>query len=201
MVTKKGKPQELKRYVPSKWLKSFLDEKLLLLEKDESDKNWNKLKVDNVDKLFQSMADLIYFLEITAKHSELRDVFEKDLEDLLDIRPDNKMKSLSPLLGVQHRGVRLTQTNLVRLVYASLIPHEKEYNNFRLKLLNKMQGIVFDKMWWVMRDKFGANSQITDSVIDDMAKCSGWTAMLAGPKEYNKTTQRRIIKFSSVNAN
>jgi len=199
-MAKKGPhPQEVKRYVPSEWLKSFLDEKLQLLKKDEPSTKWNKKKVDNMDKLFQSMANLIYFLEMTAKHTELREVFEKDLEDLLDIRPDSEVKGLSTHLGVMDKGVRLTQTNLVRLVYASLIPHEKEYDNFRLKLLNKMQGIVFNKMWWILHDKFGI-SQISASVIDDMAKCVGWTSMFVGPKEYDKTTQKRIIDFPAVNS-
>ena len=192
--------QEVKSYVPSKWLKSLLDEKLQLLKNNESDRNWDRKKVDTVDKIFQSMADLIYFLEMTAKHSELREIFEKDLEDLLDIRPDSKMQGLSTLLGVQHRGVRLTQTNLTRLIYASLIPHQDDYQNFRLRLLNKLQGIVFEKMWWIMRNKFGSQSQIMDSVVDDMAKCVGWTAMLAGPKEYDKTNQKRIIDFPAVNS-
>ena len=51
-----------------------------------------------------------------------------------------------------------------------------------------------------MRNKFGSQSQIMDSVVDDMAKCVGWTAMLAGPKEYDKTNQKRIIDFPAVNS-
>ena len=199
MVKKGAKPQEVKSYVPSKWLKSFLDEKLLLLKKNESSRTWDKKKVDNVDKLFQSMADLIYFLEMTAKHSELREIFEKDLEDLLDIRPDSKMKELSSSLGIQIE-ITLSQTNLIRLVYASLIPHQENYENFRLRLLNEIQGVVYDKMRWVMQDKFGVN-QVYSSVINDMEKCIGWTAMLAGPKDFDKTTQKRIIDFPAVNAN
>jgi len=199
LVKKGAKPQEVKSYVPSKWLKSFLDEKLLLLKKNESSRTWDKKKVDNVDKLFQSMADLIYFLEMTAKHSELREIFEKDLEDLLDIRPDSKMKELSSSLGIQIE-ITLSQTNLIRLVYASLIPHQENYENFRLRLLNEIQGVVYDKMRWVMQDKFGVN-QVYSSVINDMEKCIGWTAMLAGPKDFDKTTQKRIIDFPAVNAN
>ena len=193
-------PQKVKRYVPSKSLKSFLDEKLLLLKNHESSRNWDKKKVDNVDKLFQSMADLIYFLEMTAKHSELREIFEKDLEDLLDIRPDSKVKNLSPQVEHRQGGVKLGQTNLVRLVYASLMPYQKDYDNFRFRLLGKIQAIVFDKMWTILENKYGPG-QIASSIIDDFAKSVGWTTMLTESKNYIKTTQKRIIDFPAVNTN
>ena len=57
MVKKGPKPQEVKSYVPSKWLKSFLDEKLLLLKKNESSRTWDKKKVDNIDKLFEIVSE------------------------------------------------------------------------------------------------------------------------------------------------
>ena len=196
MVKRGLSPQEQKSYTPSEALSAFIEKKLELLKKDESSRDWDAKKVYYLDKLFQSMADLIYFLEMTAANPKLRETFEQDLEDLLDVRPYRITKGLPAILEIHQSGMLLTQTNLLRLVYASLIPHDKNYKNFRLKLLSHIQLIIHEKMWSIMQDEYGYSTQIAKSVLEDMGRALGWTAMLSKPKEYDKEKPSRVIDFS-----
>jgi len=187
-------PQEQKSYEPSKQVKTMIREKLQLLEKDKSSKTWDKKKFDFIEKLFQSSADMIYFLEMTAANSKLREVFEKDLEDLLDVRPYRLVHGLPSTIGMR-TGIFLSQTNLIRLIYASLIPYEKDYKNFRLKLLTQLQMLIYEKMGSIIQDEYGYSTQIAKSVMEDMQRSLGWVAMLSHPKDYEKENPSRVINF------
>ena len=82
MTKRASGPQKLKRYKPSKKVKDFVEEKLRLLESGNTSRLWDKKKVDFLEKMFQSYADLIYFLENTAVNTELHEVFKSDLKDI-----------------------------------------------------------------------------------------------------------------------
>jgi len=75
MVKRGARPQEPKSYQPSEQMKNLIEEKLRLLEKDQSSRNWDAQKSKVLNKLFQSWADLIYFLESTAENTDLQEVF------------------------------------------------------------------------------------------------------------------------------
>lgn len=196
MVRRGPTPQGQKSYEPSEGLVRFIEEKLELLKQVESSREWDSKKVYYVDKMFQSLADLIYFLESLANNSELREVFEKDLEELLDVRPYNKTRGLPSNVGVS-TGIFLTETNLTRLVYASIIPHQKEFKNFRLKLLTNLQLLVYEKMHYIMQEEYGMMNQISKSIFEDMNRCLGWVTMLSKPKEFQKENPNRIIHFKA----
>jgi len=129
MVKHGASPQKPKSYRPSEPMKNLIEEKLRLLEKDQSSRNWDAQKSKVLNKLFQSWADLIYFLESTAENIELQEVFEKDLKELFEVKPEHKVKQLSPLFGVELGGLRVQETAFARFVFASLIPHEDDSEN------------------------------------------------------------------------
>lgn len=197
-MTKKAKgPQGVKCFKPSDRLVSFIEEKVVLLEKGEYSRSWDRRKVSMLDKLFQEFADLIYFVESTAKHPILREVFEDDLADLFDIRSDHKMKQLHPSFGVEMEGIRLQETNFTRLVFASVLLDFDNYENFRLKLLHNLQGIVYGMMRYVIPIKYHTFSAITKSAMKDLSMSVAWTAGLAPPHEYENDEPHRIIDFPS----
>jgi len=197
MVKPKIKPQETKSYQPSTRMKSFLEEGAELLEKGNSHRSWQRKKVSLLDNIFQSLADLIYFLETLATNPELREVFEKDLVDLLDPRTGGKVGGLPYSIALDQTGIQLMGTNLVRLIYASLIPRQSDYKNFRLTLMTQIQVIIFEKLWYIMQEEYGMTNQITKSVFSDMRKAVGWVAMLSKPKEFLKDNPNRIINFKA----
>lgn len=194
MVKRGPSPQKQKRYAPSDAIVRFIEEKLELLKNDKSSRKWDSKKVYYLDRLFQSLADLIYFLETTSTNSQLRDNFEDDLEELLDVRPYRIAHGLHAVIGVKSGGF-LPHTNLIRLIYASLIPYDKDYKNFRLKLLTQVQMLIYEKIWSIIRDEYGHSTLIAKSVMEDMKRSLGWVSMLSHPKDYEKENPSRVINF------
>ena len=195
-------PQEQKRYVPSNRVKGLLEEKLRLLQEGESSRNWDRKKVDFLDRLFQSYADLIYFLETTATNPELYEAFKKDLDDFFDYRDPTQVKQLHPEIGVGMDGVRITETSFARLIFASILPTddiaEKNFQKSRLKLVNLLQSMIYAKMWFILQNSFGESDQVTKSALQDLSSSVGWTAMMwkIGYQE-SGTYPRRILDFPS----
>jgi len=114
-----------KSYKPSDVVSKYLKKKLHKSKSSKEAALDRRMKVYVLDHIFQSMADLIYFLEQIDTHPILRKSFEKDLEDLLDIRSYNKTDGL-PSFGSIRTGAYITQTNFNRFIYASIIPQEKK---------------------------------------------------------------------------
>jgi len=197
MVKRGPSPQEPKSYQPSEQMINFIDEKLQLLKDDQSDRNWDAQKSKVLDKMFHSWADLIYFLESIAENPELQDVFEKDLKDLFEVKPEHKEKQLSPLFGIELGGLRIKETAFARFIFASIIPHEDDFDNFRLKLLHTLQSIVYAKTWWMLTQRIDSNDIIKKSALEDMGKAFQWTY------HYSRTTgdytkdPSRFIDFKS----
>lgn len=175
MVKRGAHPQTPKSYTPSDGMKKLISEKLQLLKKGKSSTEWNIRKTRTLDKLFQTTADLIYFLEQIADKPDLQEVFEDDLREFFEVKRDSDVKQLSPLFGVEHGGIRIQETMFSRLVFASLIPHEDDYNNFRVKLLNDVQSIVYVKMWWMLTKRFSPFDIVVKSALEDLEKAMGWT--------------------------
>jgi len=175
MVKRGPHPQSPKSYSPSEGMKEFISEKLQLLKKEKSSTEWNTRKARTLDKLFQTTADLIYFLEQIADKPELQEVFEDDLREFFESKRDSDTRQLSPLFGVEHGGIRIQETMLSRLVFAALIPHEDDYDNFRVKLLHGVQSIVYVKMWWMLTKSFSPSDIVVKSALEDLEKAMGWT--------------------------
>lgn len=192
---KKSKTQEQKRYQPSKDIVDFLDLKLQLLKNGEYSRKWDAQKVRKLDKIFQEMADLLYFLETIANNPKLQEVFEDDLEDLFDIRPNSKTKQLHHSFGVDE-GITLQDTTFTRLIFASIMPHEYNYRNFRLRLTNTLQEIIYVKMELIFRNEYGIYNQISQSALEDLRKSVGWVNIFSGIEQYEKEEPNRVLDFS-----
>jgi len=195
MVKRGASPQKPKSYHPSEPMRNLIEEKLRLLEKDQSSKNWDAQKSKILNKLFQSWADLIYFLESTAENVELQEVFEKDLKELFEVKPEHKVKQLSPLFGVELGGMRVQETAFARFVFASLIPHDDDPENFRLKLLHTLQSIVNAKAWWVLTRTIDPSDIISKSALEDLQKAFEWTYHISKSTRDYTEDAHRYIKF------
>jgi len=161
----------------------------------QSDRNWDAQKSKILNKLFQSWADLIYFLESIAENAELQEYFEKDLKELFEVKPDYKVKQLSPFFGVEKGGMRIQETAFARFVFASLIPHEDDSENFRLKLLHTLQSVVYAKAWWILTKTIDPHDIITKSALENLLKSFEWTYYISkSTKDYTEDASR-FIKF------
>ncbi len=195
MVKRGSSPQKPKSYQPSEQMKNLIEEKLRLLKKDQSSTNWNTQKSKVLNKLFQSWADLIYFVESTAENADLQEVFEKDLKELFEVKPAHKVKQLSPLFGVELGGMRIQETAFARFVFASLIPHEDDSENFRLKLLHTLQSIAYAKAWWILTRTIDRFDIVSKSALEDLQKAFEWTYHISkSTKDYTEDASR-FIKF------
>jgi len=197
MVKRGFHPQEPKGYQPSEQIQNLVEEKLLLLKNNESDRNWDAQKSKILDKMFQSWADLIYFLESIADNPELQDVFEKDLKELFEVKPDSSEKQLSPLFAAESGGLRIKETAFARFVFASLIPHEDEYENFRLNLLNTLQSIVYAKTNWMLTHRVDSNDIVKQSALEDVGKAFRWTYYLNKSNRDYSDAPSRYLDFKA----
>src|SRR5438552_1359582 len=62
------------------------------LAEDDTYSNLKKRKFDVIDRVFRSMANLIFFFKCIAEHPELEKVFEDDVMDLLGVKRNNPEK-------------------------------------------------------------------------------------------------------------
>jgi len=198
MVKTGPSPQEPKSYQPSEQMQNLVEDKLRLLKNDQSDRNWDAQKSKILDKMFQSWADMIYFLESVADNPDLQDVFEDDLKELFEIKPSHKVKQLSPLFGVDLEGIRMQETSFTRFVFASLILHEEETDNFRLHLLYELQSLIYAKSWWILTRSFDPFDIIVKSALEDLQKALAWTYYLSKTtKDFTANPPSRFLDFSA----
>ena len=192
MIKKGRKADSVKYYKPSPVLEDFINEKLQNLKTGKSSPNLNRMKVHILDKIFQSMADLTYFLEQIAVHPKLEESFRKDLQDLFDMRSSSQVKQLHPYFGVNMEGIRLQETAFTRLIFASILPDDERFLEYRLRMMHTLQSIVYAKTKFTMDANYGVYHQATKSSLNDLANAVGWTATIGGQKkeiEYNPSKQ------------
>jgi len=197
MVKHGPSPQSPKSYSPSGRIQEFIDEKLLLLKKGESSRKWDTDKVRILDRVFQSTADLVFLLEQIADNPKLQEVFEDDLKELFEVKPEHDTKQLSPLFGIELGGIRIQETLFSRLVFSSIIPHEINYENFRVKLLHDLQSIVFAKMWFILTKRFSPFDIVTKSALEDLEKALGWTHFQSKSVHDYIKEPKRFYNFSA----
>ena len=197
MVKTGPSPQYPKGYKPSASMEGFIGEKLRLLKKGESSAAWTTKKSRILDKLFQSTADLVFFLEQIADNPKLQEVFEDDLKELFEVKPEQQTKELSPLFGSQVGGIKIRDTLFTRLVFASIIPHEEEYNNFRVLLLDDLQSILYAKMWYMLTQRYSRFDIVMQSALEDLKKALGWTHFQSKSIHDYVKDPSRFFKFSA----
>jgi hypothetical protein len=114
-----------------------------------------KRLLDNV--IFPSLANLILFFKYMEDNDELRDLFEKDIEELLDIKQ-----------------------NIIGHFISSILTWDmKKYpHNFRLGLIVEIQQILFDKVVISMSGSIFDKKKMTilsQTIENDMGRALSWT--------------------------
>jgi hypothetical protein len=123
------------------------------------------------------MANLDFFFRAIAEYPKLQDVFENDLKDLLGIRRDPSKYEYGYMLQ--------------RLLRAVLIIGNEEYDNnaylnykeveFRFKLLDNLQQLIWYKYYPYIAKIFKYNPQLQHTVGSDFSRVLGYTGSLADP--------------------
>lgn len=195
MVKRGRKVDSIKYYKPSHVIEDFVKEKLQNLKTGKSSPNLNRMKVHILDKIFQSMADLTYFLEQIAVHPKLEESFRKDLQDLFDMRPASEVKQIHPYFGVHMEGIRLQETAFTRLIFASILPNDEQFLEYRLRMMHTLQSIVYAKTKFTMDANYGVYHQATKSSLNDLANAVGWTATIGKREEDPEYHPNRLLDF------
>ena len=87
-----------------------------------------------LEKIFTSMANLLFFFECISKYPVLEELFEDDIQDLLGIRRSNPQQQVSGYI-------------FVRLLYSILfVQKNNNEDDFRLTVNNLLQQVVRNKV-------------------------------------------------------
>jgi hypothetical protein len=156
----------------------------LSAEKKQEGKNLDRMKVHVLNKyIFPSMADLTFFFQFIADHSELEEVFEDDVKDLLGIRRDRPEELDYGFM-------------LYNLLWAIIMGGKREDHkqDFRLGLTYPLQRIIFRKVDQSSKDIFKTQGS-RRAVLDDFRRAWAWTEMMAyGVDQYVRDeTPNRIF--------
>jgi hypothetical protein len=140
------------------------------LVKNKEYSSLKKRKTDVLDRIFRSMANLIFFFQCLAEHSELAEVFDNDIKDLLGIRRKDPQKQV---LGFVFLELMLS---IIKVKKQPL--DEQNEKDFRLYLTHLLQTIIFDKVRLSTSDTFN-NVHAQAIVEEDLMRAWAWTKMLA----------------------
>ncbi|MFL6325111.1 MAG: hypothetical protein ACJ72C_10145 [Nitrososphaeraceae archaeon] len=180
------KLQAQKCYLPDDIVVNYMREKLHKEPKSgETPGNLRKRKIDALDRIFKSMANLTFFFECIANYPDIEDLFHDDIKDLLGVRRNDTYN--------QQYGFMLSN-----LLYNILIVKRTEngYNDFRLMLNEILQLIVWNKASETISDVFKTGAA-KEAVSMDFDRVKAWMGMLAysvGPED-NKP--RRTFNFQT----
>ena len=146
-------------------------------------------------KIFQSMANLIYFFECIEITPKMRTIFEKDIIKLLDLK---KTRDSAEAVG---RGMdpwayTFRENNLARLI-SNIVSQDidnKDRIDFRIAILYQLQLIINDKVKRLMKNEFGFGGQIAKSSKEDFDNAAGWLAMMVKsiPDDFEEDYNRDI---------
>jgi hypothetical protein len=162
------------------------------LAEDATYSKLKRRKFDVLDRVFKSMANLIFFFKCIAEYPELEKVFEDDVMDLLGVKrndpkkhdPGSVFSDLLDYILIGKKGGRFAEETDERL-------------DFRLILNHIVQKTVCHKMSQcsVSILKMGGPRGI---VMDDFHKVWAWTEMLSHIAEQNvddKVPPNRTFDF------
>ena len=164
---------------------------------DKKIKESSARKSEILDKIiFPSMANLIYFFECVNATPKMKELFEKDIITLLDLR---KVKDSAEGAdrGMEPWVHTFEENNFARLIY-NIVSLDKEWEDkidFRVAVLYQLQLIINAKVERLMKNEFGSEGQITKSSKEDFDNVVGWLAMMAKsiPDDLEKDSNRKIV--------
>ena len=152
-------------------------------------KNLDRRKVDVLNNhIFRSMANLIVFFDNLAEHSELREIYEEDVKELLVFKGQDAKY----------------EDNIITRLLQSILKWDSnnDPNNFRLELISSIQNVLFHKIISIslMDNKIG-DSMTNGIVGPDVGRALLWARNLSSRYGYSSKKDdqteepRRPIKF------
>jgi len=150
-----------------------------------------------LDKIiFPSMTNLIYFFECVNSTPKMKELFERDLINLLDLRKVKDSVELADQGGKPWIHT-FEENNFSRLILnvVSLDSEWKDKIDFRVAVLYQLQLIINAKVERLMKNEFGSEGQIAKSSKEDFDNVVGWLAMMAKsiPDDLEKDSNRKIV--------
>ena len=141
-----------KYYHPSASVVDGLEKELHYLsdrppQNERLDNTMSKRKRDLMDRVFQALVDVVYFLEYIEDHPELHDSFDAVLKDLLGVSEDN---SNPRPFHYKNRGNSLFSRFLISSIFGHY-PYTDgvqrySMHDFRLLLIDNMIGIAISSL-------------------------------------------------------
>jgi hypothetical protein len=208
MHKREVKSVQQKHFAPKKELVDYMKNRLQIERKKselrlrgeelskEDELRERKLRTDKtriLDKIiFQSMADLTYFLDSIPRQSNLQSIFEDDLKDLFGIRRNNP--------NAQNRGFMFGKlmTGIMSWDPLAIDPRVKDKRNFRLTLLRILQGGIFDLIMQLTIEEFPAHT--AKIISEDLARAVAWIDFYASRVEEDKDIlPHRTFEYRSIN--
>jgi hypothetical protein len=196
MVGKKG-------YVPDKLITNYMQDKLLFEKKrDETDLrgkalkdneaylNLKKRKTDVLNKIFTSMANLIFFFESVAEIDDLRSIFENDILDLLGLKRNY------PEI---HRPGYIFSRLINSILLTGKIPGREDAVDFRLLLIDLLQQALTEKISKSLPSVIDREPGAKKNVLDDFDTARAWTRMARNMVDRNTLsgTPHRIFDIDT----
>ena len=192
-----------KGYIPDKLVSNYMRDKLLFetkrnkenlqgkaLKDDEVYSNLKKRKTDVLNKIFTSMANLIFFFECIAENDEIRSVFENDILDLLGVIRNSPERE---------RPGYIFSRFIKSIMLTSKIPEREDAIDFRLLLIDLLQEAVKEKVSVSLPRVIDREHGAKMNVLSDFDKARGWTRMLSNMVDKNALngTPHRTIDFDT----
>jgi len=207
-VTREGQMQVQKSCLPDADIRTYMVAKLAyqrLLAKElagedltddeqelkAKDGTLRSRKVAILDNfIFPAMANLTFFFESVARHRELQEVFDNDIKELLGVRTAGGAKR-SP--GFMFR--RLVDS-MVTLDNKARIPDERDFKNYRIRLLNILQQILESEVQHNIPDDMSLGAE--RAIMNDMNRAAAWTSTLALRVPVERHKPVRTFDFKPV---
>ena len=210
-MPKSKKPKnEPKPYTPDRGLVNFMHDKLQFEKQCIKEGVWGKLRTSHpdyknlnrrknyvVDKVFRSMANLVFFFECIANlpsstmpsvdkvereaRKVLQDLFENDVKDLLGVRRANPKDKRQIYAFVFDRLIH-------SLIYTGDGDVDKA-DYFRLKLIHILQDNIYRKIQVPLSDDFSPSGK--GIVLNDIGRSLAWTEMLANKVDTKDDDSRK----------
>ena len=192
-----------KGYRPDNIVSNYVQDKLLfekkrdkenlhgkILKDDEVYSNLKKRKTDVLNKIFTSMANLIFFFECVAENDELRSVFESDILDLLGLRRNSpELRRPGYIFSRLIKSILLTGKN-----------REKEDAiDFRLLLIDLLQQALNEKINKSLPSIIDREPGARKNVLEDFETTRAWTRMIRNMVNRNALNEEphRTIEFDT----
>lgn len=149
----------------------------------------SKRKYDVIDKVFQSLLDVVYFLEFIEDHQELHEAYEDELKDIFGVSDDD---SSSQPFHKNNRGTSLFSRFLNSSLFNNWTYSDgvNQYNpiDFRLLLIDNM----IDRAISALRFRLGTSREAV--LFGNNAQNTAlWSDLLASRyKEKPRMSHKRI---------